>query len=204
MSSDSPSIFTRLKIASGFGLLALLLIGVQGSIRYVGEHGQTQVFVDSQIKKAAETVAGADRRLAAIEARLKAVPGEIAFQEDRHKRADKIVEDLQSLSSLWERTIGNPEQQRVNDERILKVKALSLEASQAVASLQQESRQLGWERDGAEIDRSNTQAELLRLRANYPTLAWYLRQAVTKSWWFIPIALLLAWLICRRMARRTT
>src|SRR4051812_34175900 len=53
-----------------------------------------------------------------VNQRMDRLSMEIATEQDRAKRADKIIADLKELESMWDKYVGNPAQQKANADQM--------------------------------------------------------------------------------------
>jgi chromosome segregation ATPase len=132
-----------------------------------------------------------DRDLAAVRARLAAFPARIASEEEKVRQAEKIIAQLEELKSTWDRLVGNPAQQKANDEQIARMQLLRTESRNRIAGLRDETKRTQWEQDGLDIDRARVAAQLAATERRSWALAHYLElgwQGVRR--WVEPVLVL--------------
>lgn len=179
--------------AAGVATVAILVLIGQACARWVRQGPQDRLFSDRAITEAHAMIAEADQRLAALKTRAALIPDQVETLRRREAAAQKVVKELQGLESAWDRAIANPAQQEANREQIGKMQAVADQAAQSIDGLKQEARRIGWERDGAEIDRANARSTLDRIEESYPTFGWYFRAAWRRDWFWVLLAVLGAW-----------
>src|SRR5258708_97200 len=62
--------------------------------------------------------------MADVRQRMDRIAAEIAAEQDRAKRTDKVIDELKDLESAWDRVMGNREQQKANAEQLQRMTAL--------------------------------------------------------------------------------
>lgn len=115
-----------------------------------------------------------DRDLAAVRARLASFPAQISAEEEKIRQAEKVITQLEELKSTWDRLVGNPAQQKANDEQIARMQLLGTESRNRVAGLRDETKRTKWEQDGLDIERARVAAQLTATERRSWALAHYL------------------------------
>jgi hypothetical protein len=114
------------------------------------------------------------RSLDDVHARFKNIHAEIPAQQERVGQADKIIRELNRLTSTWDKYVGDPEQQKANATQLERMTTLRTEANDRLAALQEESQRTTWERDGLEITLAGVNARLRAIENDRSTAAHYL------------------------------
>jgi len=121
-----------------------------------------------------------------VDERLNLFTAQIATEGELVKKTDKIIANLESLESTWDRLIGNPEQQAANQAQKEKIIGVRTEAEQRIAALQERFDRTTWERDGLEIALGRTEARLVAIDLQQSEVLHYLEAAWLKMrWWLL-------------------
>jgi hypothetical protein len=115
-----------------------------------------------------------DQELVAVRARLAAFPAQIAAEEEKIRQTDRILAQLEKLKSTWDRLVGNPAQQKANDEQIARMQQLRTESRNHITGLRDETKRTKWEQDGIEIERAKIVADLTAAERRSWALVHYL------------------------------
>jgi hypothetical protein len=137
----------------------------------------TETFAETRAARILELTAqrnGLDQELVAVRGRLAALPARIAAEEEKVRQAEKIIAQLGELKSTWDRLVGNPAQQRANDEQIARMQQLRTESHNRIAALRDETKRTQWETDGLDIDRAQVAAQLAATERRSWALVHYL------------------------------
>jgi hypothetical protein len=162
-------------------LLAILLLAGFGWWRYQRDPGDFA-------RRRSELLAGLKGQQQQIKASLENVrkkreetSAEIDAEEARAVQADKVIVTLRELSSTWDRYVGNPAQQKANDEQIKRMETLRDGARSKQTELKQERTRLVWERDGLEISQQNVEAQIAAVDERQSALSFYLSDTWDRS-----------------------
>jgi hypothetical protein len=176
-------------------LIVGVLIVVLGLLAYGG-----WLFVRDQFSAEAERVerirqlnVERDRLLqlrAEFSAAVVDLHAQVAVQQDRIERAEKIISTLRELEDWWDRLFGNPEQQATNAERLRRMETLKGQTVDRIRELQQlvtdtERRLQGTQTDLERVERDLTGLEQAESKASH-----YLRAAWESTKWYLLGALL--------------
>jgi endonuclease/exonuclease/phosphatase (EEP) superfamily protein YafD len=155
-------------------LVAILLLAGVGWWRYHRDPGDF-------VRRRSEQLAGLKARQDQIKASLENVrkkreetSAEIDAEEARAAQADRVIVTLRELSSTWDRYVGNPAQQKANDEQIKHMETLREGARSKQTELKQGRTRLVWERDGLEIAQQQVEAQIAGVDESQSALAFYL------------------------------
>jgi hypothetical protein len=114
------------------------------------------------------------RELTAVKVTLAGYPAQIAVEEDRIRQADRVIRELRELESMWDKLVGNPEQQRANAEQIGRMNRLRTEAQGKIALLKEETQRTTWEKDGLDIELAGVASRLSTAERSSSAIGYYL------------------------------
>jgi hypothetical protein len=106
--------------------------------------------------------------------RMNRISQEITAEQDRAKLADSALAKLKELDSMWDRYVGNPEQQKANAAQIEKLTELRLTLQAKIKDLQRDFTRATWERDGLEIALGKIDAQVAEVQAKQSRVMHYL------------------------------
>jgi hypothetical protein len=126
-----------------------------------------------------------------VVARMERLSGEIAAEKARDKLAEGAIEKLRELESLWDRLVGNPEQQKENARQIERLTERRKALAVHVAELQRELTRATWERDGLDVALGKLEDRLADIEARRSRVITYLErlweQPVGWAGWALPV-----------------
>jgi hypothetical protein len=123
-----------------------------------------------------------------VHKRMDGTTAEMDAQESRARQAEKIIATLDDLQNVWDRFIGNPEQQRANADQIKRMQETRDAARSKVADLKQALTRLTWERDGLELALGKLDGQLAFAERNKSIVWHYLTQAWQRlRWWVLSV-----------------
>lgn len=137
--------------------------------------------------------------LADVELRMTRITAEMAAEDERGKQADRILAQLKELESRWDRLIGNPEQQKANDEQMKKVADLRLQITTKRNELQREFTRTTWERDGLELALGKVEAKYQAVVAQQSKLWHYFDRTWEYEIGREPVRMALKWWLLTAM-----
>lgn len=141
-------LFQKFAAAALIGVLALIACGLWLYLK-------DNVDFDLWRQDVLRTINGERTKVRAaltdVEQRMSRIAAEMAAEDERGRQADKVLAQLKELESAWDRLVGNPAQQKANEEQMVKIAALRLQITAKRAQLQHEFTRTTWERDGLEI-----------------------------------------------------
>jgi hypothetical protein len=111
-----------------------------------------------------------------VNQRMDRLSVEIATEQDRAKRADKIIADLKELESMWDKYVGNPAQQKANAEQMERMTTVRQAATEKITKLKQDFTRTTWERDGLEIALGKLDARLQTIQQDQSKVMHYLER----------------------------
>ena len=109
-----------------------------------------------------------------VNKRLDRIAAEITAEQERGRLADSAIGKLRELESVWDRLIGNPEQQKANAAQLERLLALRKDVTTRVAQLQREFTRTTWERDGLQVALGKLEAQFAEIDAQQSRLLHYL------------------------------
>jgi hypothetical protein len=118
----------------------------------------------------AETKAALDD----VNKRLDRIAAEITAEQERGRVADGAIGKLRELESVWDRLIGNPEQQKANAAQLERLLALRKDVTTRVAQLQRDFTRTTWERDGLQVALGKLEAQFAEVDAQQSKVLHYL------------------------------
>jgi hypothetical protein len=124
-----------------------------------------------------------------IEKRLGELKAGVDEQQERVKRAQKVIDLLRSMESWWDRFWGNPSQQKANEEQRQKMEQVKTGALNQVTELSRTLTQTRWEKDGLEIELARVTREIVSIEESKSKAAHYLHTAWRETRWYVLIAL---------------
>jgi hypothetical protein len=124
-----------------------------------------------------------------VEKRLSEFQAGIEVQRERVKRAQRVIDLLQSMESWWDRLWGNPSQQKANEEQVKRMEELKTGALGQVAELTKTVTRAAWEKDGIEIELARVGREISGIEASKSKVAHYLYAAWHEAKWYVALAL---------------
>lgn len=182
---------TKLAVAALIVALALLVYG--GTLylrdRWAAETGRADKVRDLTVER--------DRLLqlrAQTAAAAAALQAEATGQEERVRRAQRVIETLRSLESWWERWFGDEEQQAANARQIERMNALKTQSELRVAQLRRAVMEHEFELEQLRGDVARVERELGLLDEAGSQTTHYLRIAWEHSRWYLLAALLVYFL----------
>ena len=125
---------------------------------------------------------------------LAALQQEFAAHQTRAMRAAAIAENLRSLDSWWEKLFGNRTQQRINAERIEKLKQMEHESLDAANKLRRNLTQTTIAVESRERELQEANSELRLAEETDSRIVHYLYAAWQGGQWFVLAALCLYFL----------
>ncbi len=170
-----PRIFPRLFRLTAVVVAACALAIVGNALRRC--FLATETFAATRAARILELTAqrnGLDQELVAVRGRLAALPARIAAEEEKVRQTDKIIAQLEELKSTWDRLVGNPAQQKANDEQIARMQVLRTESRDRLTALRDETKRTQWEKDGLDIDRARVAGQLAAAERRSWALVHYL------------------------------
>lgn len=139
-----------------------------------------QALADRERLQAAQT---------AIEDRLAGLRRDLAAQQERVQRAEKVMAALRELESWWDRLFGNPAQQAANAEQAKRMAELEREARGRFGELQGAVTLALAEKSGIEQALNRAQQEVGRLEESRSRAVHYLALAWDSVKWYVAAAL---------------
>lgn len=118
----------------------------------------------------AETKAALDD----VNKRLDRISAEITAEQERGRVADGAIAKLRELESVWDRLVGNPEQQKANAAQLERLLVTRKDVTTRVAQLQRDFTRATWERDGLQVALGKLEAEFAEVDAQQSKLLHYL------------------------------
>jgi hypothetical protein len=106
--------------------------------------------------------------------KLASLSAQITAEQQRLREADKIIAGLKELDSTWDRFMGNREQQKVNDARLVTMTETRRTIAAKIDTLTQEFTHTTWTRDGLEIALGKQDAKLQKVQAERSKILHYL------------------------------
>lgn len=178
---------TKLAVAALIVALGLLICG--GALfvrdRWLAENNRAERGLLLTLERDRLLQVRAESAAAAAELQAK-----VTEQEERIRRAERVIETLHALESWWQRWFGNPEQQAANAEQIERMEAMKARTAGQVRGLRREvlASELNLESARAEIAR--VERELAVLDEARSQASHYLWAAWQYSRWYLLAALL--------------
>lgn len=115
--------------------------------------------------------------LADVRGRMDRISAEIHAEEERGRVADGAIAKLQELESMWDRLVGNPEQQKANAQQIDKLRETRRQVREKVEALKRDFTRTTWERDGLELALGKVEAQIAEAEARQSRVLHYLEEA---------------------------
>jgi hypothetical protein len=112
--------------------------------------------------------------LADVNKRLDRISAEITAEQERGRVADGAIAKLRELESVWDRLVGNPEQQKANAAQLERLLTTRKDVTTRVAQLQRDFTRTTWERDGLQVALGKLEAEFAEVDAQQSKLLHYL------------------------------
>ena len=178
-------------------LLALLLLAALGLWRFNRDPGDFTVRRSQRIADLKGQEQQAQASLDKVKKQREETSAEIEAEEVRAAQADRVIVTLHDLASTWDRYVGNPAQQKANDEQIKRMETLREAARQKQAELKQERTRLIWERDGLEIALQKVRDQVASIDEEQSALAYYLSDTWDRAqyWYTGFLVVLFFWLL---------
>lgn len=171
------------------GLIVLIALAGYALWLFLQESGTMEA---QRLEKLQEAIVRRDALQAArgeIEGRIAALQAEIEAQQDRAKRAEKIVSSLRELESWWERWFGNRKQQEANAAQREKAEGIRVKSAQRRDELQQALTEAAGKKGEIEEAWARAQAEVGQYEASRSRLHHFAALAWEKTKWPVFIAL---------------
>lgn len=163
------------KAAIGAAIVVIAVVGF-GLWAYVKDN----VAFDQWRQDALRAITGERTKLRAalqdVEARLQALSSEITERQEKIRQAEKIIAQLKQLDNAWDRYVGNPEQQKLNDARVASLSAQRDDWERELTERRDRFTRTTWEKDGLQIALGKLDAEWQKVEAKRSKLAHYLEQ----------------------------
>ncbi len=122
--------------------------------------------------------------------RMQEIRDDVAVQQDRIARANKIIANLQALASWWERVFGNADQQAANAQQMARMEELKGESAGRIAGLQEELTRVGAQVQDLDYQLTNIEKDLVSSAQSQSAVSLYLRNAWQRSRGYLLVALL--------------
>lgn len=139
-----------------------------------GERQQTQAALDDVLR------------------RMDRISAEIRAEEDRAALADRAITTLKELDSTWDRYVGNPAQQKANDEQLAKTSAIRADLRVKIEKLRQDFTRATWERDGLQLALGKIDERLKVIEAQQSKTLHYLERTwnhpLGRGWLTLPVS----------------
>ncbi|MSU69352.1 MAG: hypothetical protein EXS39_00945 [Opitutaceae bacterium] len=165
----------------GKAALGLLIAGcalaADGSWLSWHDHGDFDAWSRDQLRALGSERAPVNQAVDNVRERMDRLSAELSAEQERTRRAAKIIAQLEDLQSTWDHYVGNREQQTANAEQLARMTNLRDDAAERAAALQQEFKRTTWERDGLELARGSIDARLQAAENNRAAVGHYLRLA---------------------------
>jgi len=126
---------------------------------------------------------------AEIAARVEALRADLAVQQQRVERAEKVLAMLKELESWWDRLFGGSDQQNANREQAARVAAMRAEAAGKLPELQRLLTHTAWEAEGAQASIARIESEMEIVRKTRSAVAHYVSAAWDRSKGYLALAL---------------
>src|SRR5581483_10251122 len=127
--------------------------------------------------------------LADVSKRMVSMQAEIAGEQARAQKADRVVGELRQMESLWQRVFGDSAQQRAYAEQEARMEQVKHAAEKRVVDLQQQLVRTQWEKDGIEIALGKIDKRIRTEEASQSRVVHYLLLAWDKTKWYVAAAL---------------
>lgn len=170
-------------------LIVVLGLAAYGLWIFVREQGDFNVQRDTLIKELAHRRDQLAAAKVEVEKRLTELQTGLEVQQERVKRAQRVIDLLREMESWWDRLWGNPPQQKANAEQLKHMEALREGALGKVAEFTKTLTQTRWEKDGVEIELARVSREIVDLEASKSKVAHYLYAAWYEARWYVALAL---------------
>jgi hypothetical protein len=115
--------------------------------------------------------------LADVEARMANLRTEITAQQDRAAQAGKVVQELETQTTGFNRLTADSAQYRENLERLARMRQMQIDSLKRAVELQETLKRTQWEKDGLEIALGRMEVQLKTVEANKSKIVHYLREA---------------------------
>jgi len=165
---------TRLSVAL---LAAGLVLGIGGLWYFFGDEVDFQEWREELIGTLSGDKAQTVAALSDVRERLNATQEVIDLEEKRISQADRVIRQLEDLESLWDKLVGNPEQQKANAEQMQRMQELRQVSQNRLELLRQEYRRTTWERDGLEIALGRLNEQIEAVERDRSEVMHYTQQA---------------------------
>jgi hypothetical protein len=109
-----------------------------------------------------------------VNKRLDRIAAEITAEQERGRVADGAIAKLRELESVWDRLVGNPEQQKANALQLERLLGTRKDVTTRLAQLQRDFTRATWERDGLQVALGKLDAEFAEIDAQQSKLLHYL------------------------------
>lgn len=127
--------------------------------------------------------------MADVEERLDEFTVMMEAEQDRIRRAEKVIATLTELESTWDRLIGNPEQQRANAEQKARMMKMRQDSQTRLTELQTKFQRTVWEKEGLQIALGRLESNIKAVEEKQSQVAHYLRDAWERSRIWLAVAL---------------
>ena len=124
-----------------------------------------------------------------IAARVESLRADLAVQQQRVERAEKVLATLKELESWWDRLFGGSDQQIANREQAARVAALRAEAAGKLPELQRLLTHTAWEAEGAQASIARIESEMEVVQKTRSAVAHYVSAAWDQSKGYLALAL---------------
>ncbi|MBL9206520.1 MAG: hypothetical protein JNN01_15620 [Opitutaceae bacterium] len=170
-------------------LIVVLALGAYALWLFVrDQQGADQQRIESLARLVRERDALLELK-AQIATRLQGLKADLAVQQERIERAERVLNALKELESWWDRLFGNTEQQKANREQAARVERLKAEAVGRLPELERLLTHTSWELEGAQGSLARLESEMERVRKTQSMVAHYVRAAWDRSKGYIALAL---------------
>lgn len=178
-------------------LLALLLLAALGLWRFNRDPGDFALRRSQRMADLKGQEQQVQASLEKVKKQREETSAEIDAEEARSTQADRVIVTLRDLASTWDRYVGNPAQQKANDEQIKRMETVRDAAKQKQVELKQERTRLIWERDGLEIALQKVQAQVASIDEQQSAIAYYLSDTWNRAqyWYTGFMVILFFWLL---------
>jgi hypothetical protein len=186
---------------AGAALIVVLGLTAAGLYLYLKDNVDFETWRQDVVRAVTGERAKVHAALADVNQRMTRISAEMVAEEERGKQADKVIAQLQALESTWDRFVGNPAQQKANQEQLARMTELRVQVRTKVEQLQKEFTRTTWERDGLEIALGKVETQLRAVEAQQSRLVHYFERVwnyrlgrdpirLEAKWWLL-VALVL-------------
>ncbi len=174
---------------AGAAVIVVLALAGYGLWLWVRHEGQLE---QQRVQRLQQALADRERleaAQAAVERRIEELRSELAAQQERVQRAEKVMAALRELESWWDRLWGNPSQQAANAEQVKRMTAVRQDARGRLAELQGAVTLALAEQQGVAQALARAGQEIGRLEESRSRAVHYLALAWDSVKWYLVAAL---------------